>query len=392
MNDVNPAGAAVRAGWRVLSLVLFITVLLPYSSSVLATSPGASARGYAVYDSLTGRFIEQSNGDAVLKMASTTKIMTALIAIENFPLDQTVTFSREMTAIGSSMYLQYGEKVTVENLLYGLMLMSGNDAARALASLADGGEAGFVRLMNAKAASLELKNTHFENPNGLDGDTHYTTAKELALLTAYAMQNDTFRRIVSTKSGVFAGRQMTNHNRLLSSIEGCIGVKTGYTMSAGRCLVSAVNRAGRDIIVVTLGASNDWRDHTALHAWAAKNYPICDVIIESQTIATLSVTGGSASTVTLYADRAVTLGLSNDELSRIETTQIAPQIVYAPINAGDTAGHAVISLDGKELARVELLYSDSIALNNARVLSVSEIITDFFETLAWRLGICYNAR
>ena len=175
-------------------------------------------------------------------MASTTKIMTALCAIEQGDLDRVYTVKPEYTqAEGSSMYLKPGEKLTIRDTLYGLMLMSGNDAALAIAGEC-GGQEQFVGKMNDKAAELGLIHTHFENPNGLDGETHHTTAQELAQLTAEALKNPDFREIVGTWSTNRAGRVMTNHNKMLKLYDGAIGVKTGFTKKCGRCLVSAVER------------------------------------------------------------------------------------------------------------------------------------------------------
>ena len=162
------------------------------------------------------------------------------------------------------MYLKPGETVTVEELLYGLMLCSGNDAALALADCCGGLEV-FVQAMNEKAAALGMKETSFANPNGLDDEDHYSTAYDMALLAAYAAENPTFRRICSTRTATVGGRTMTNHNKLLTQVEGCIGMKTGYTKAAGRTLVSCAERQGRRLVAVTLCDGNDWADHKALY-------------------------------------------------------------------------------------------------------------------------------
>lgn len=167
---------------------------------------------------------------------------------------------------GSSMYLKPGERVTVEELLYGLLLCSGNDAAEALAD-GCGGTASFVRRMNSLAGELGMEDTSFENPSGLDGQAHYSTARDMARLAAYAAGNHTFVRLCSTRSVTIGGRTMTNHNRLLRAVPGCIGMKTGYTRAAGRTLVSAAERDGRRLVAVTLQDGNDWADHAALYDW-----------------------------------------------------------------------------------------------------------------------------
>lgn len=162
------------------------------------------------------------------------------------------------------MYLKPGETVTVEELLYGLMLCSGNDAALALADCCGGLEE-FVQAMNDKAAELGMQDTSFANPNGLDDENHYSTARDMAVLAAYAAQNPTFRRICSTRTATVGSRTMTNHNKLLSQVEGCIGMKTGYTKAAGRTLVSCAQRDGCRLVAVTLCDGNDWADHKSLY-------------------------------------------------------------------------------------------------------------------------------
>lgn len=170
------------------------------------------------------------------------------------------------------MYLKPGETVTVEELLYGLMLCSGNDAALALADCCGGLEE-FVQAMNDKAAELGMQDTSFANPNGLDDEDHYSTARDMAVLAAYAAQNPTFRRICSTRTATVGSRTMTNHNKLLSQVEGCIGMKTGYTKAAGRTLVSCAQRDGCRLVAVTLCDGNDWADHKSLYemGFAAQN-------------------------------------------------------------------------------------------------------------------------
>ncbi len=192
--------------------------------------------------------------------------MTALVVLESAQLSDTVEITAAHMTEGSSMYLCPGETVRVEELLYGLLLCSGNDAAQALADHCGGTER-FVQRMNAKAASLGMADTVFENPSGLDGVRHYSTAGDMARLASAAVKNPTFLRICSTVSVQIGGRTMKNHNRLLRDIEGCIGLKTGYTRAAGRTLVSCVRRNGRCLVAVTLQDGNDWLDHAALYEY-----------------------------------------------------------------------------------------------------------------------------
>lgn len=249
-----------------LFCVLALLLVLPRAGAV-------SARAAVVIDADTGKTLFEQNADSRLPMASTTKIMTALVALGEGDLDRVYTVKPEYAAVeGSSMYLKAGETLSLQDTLYGLMLASGNDAAVAIAGEC-GGMTAFVGKMNAKAAELGLTDTHFDNPNGLPSDTHYTTAHELAKITAAALKDPVFRQIVSTKSCTVSGHALSNHNRLLSMYDGAIGVKTGFTRAAGRCLVSAAERSGRTIIAVTLNDPNDWNDHRrcstpALHSTA----------------------------------------------------------------------------------------------------------------------------
>lgn len=246
-------------------LAAVVAAALMAFSSYAGEIPQTAAASAVLYDPLTGQCLYAKAENAVAGMASTTKIMTALVALERAQLSDTITITPAHMAEGSSMYLTPGETVTVEELLYGLLLCSGNDAALALADCC-GGLEDFVQAMNDKAASLGMTHTSFANPNGLDQEGHYSTARDMAVLASYAAQEPTFRRICSTKTAVVGSRTMTNHNRLLTQLEGCIGMKTGYTTLAGRTLVSCVERAGRRLVAVTLCDGNDWADHKTLYA------------------------------------------------------------------------------------------------------------------------------
>lgn len=252
-----------RAWWLLLPVLLWLC-------PVQAAEVSVSAKAAILYDCDRGVALYEKNADDQRLIASTTKIMTAVVAMEQARLDDVVTVKQSHMVEGSSMYLKPGETVTVEKLLYGLMLCSGNDAALALADHCGGGIDNFVALMNDKAREVGMKNTAFENPNGLDGDAHHSTARDMALLAAYAAEDPTFRRICSTKNVKIDGRTMENHNRLLKELDGCIGMKTGYTKAAGRTLVTVCEREGRRLVAVTLHDGNDWADHKALYTWGFK--------------------------------------------------------------------------------------------------------------------------
>ena len=248
---------------KVLRALLRLCLLLCIVPTV-AEAVEVSATAAVLLDADTGQVLYEKNGDERMLIASTTKIMTALVALERAKLTDTITVTASHMVEGSSMYLKPGEVVTVEELLYGLMLCSGNDAALALADCCGGLEV-FVAAMNDKAAALGMTGTSFANPNGLDDENHYSTARDMAVLAAYAAENPTFRRICSTRTATVGGRTMTNHNKLLTQVEGCIGMKTGYTRAAGRTLVSCAERQGRRLVAVTLCDGNDWADHKALY-------------------------------------------------------------------------------------------------------------------------------
>ena len=246
----------LRGLW-VLCLIFCITPAVAEALEVSATAA-------VLMDADMGQVLYEKNGDRQMLIASTTKIMTALVVLEHAAPDDVITVTPNHMAEGSSMYLRAGETVRVEELLYGLLLCSGNDAALALTECA-GGLTPFVALMNEKAAALGMAHTSFANPNGLDADGHYSTARDMAVLAAAAVENPTFRRICSSRSVTIGQRTMENHNRLLRQVEGCIGLKTGYTRAAGRTLVSCAERDGCRLVAVTLQDGDDWADHAALY-------------------------------------------------------------------------------------------------------------------------------
>ncbi len=240
-----------------------------------------TAKAAVLIDAKSGAALYEKNSADRLPMASTTKIMTALAVIENANLYDVITVTKDSVNIeGTKIYLSEGEKITVKDLLYGLLLESGNDAATALAIGVFGSEKGCCEVMNEISRSIGLLDTNFENPHGLDSDNHYTTAYELALITQRAMKNKTFKEIVSTESYVTTGetkRYFSNHNRLLRKSDMYTGVKTGYTSKAGRCLVSSTSVGNEEYIAVTLASKNDWQEHKDMHLFAEKNFDSVEI-------------------------------------------------------------------------------------------------------------------
>lgn len=333
--------------------LLAAAVCLPVNTEAI------SAKKAYVLDAVSGRVLYEKNGMEQSLIASTTKIMTALVVCEQCNVLDRMKIPKEAVGIeGSSMYLQEGEVLTVQELLYGLMLQSGNDAAVALAIYCGGTVEGFAEMMNDKARTLGLTGTHFENPNGLDSPGHYSTAHDLAVLAAYAMENPIFAKTVSTKSLKVGQRYLTNHNKLLWRVEGADGVKTGYTKAAGRILVSSAQRDSRRIVVVTIDDPDDWQDHAALLEQGFARYTVQTVVKAGQTLATVEVLGGENRQVALIAQEDFSYALAPEE-----TTQIAfggPGFVYAPAVEGAEAGYAYVLLQGKAVGKVPVVYGATV--------------------------------
>lgn len=321
-----------------------------------------SAVSAALLDADGGRLLFAHNADQSLPMASTTKIMTAVVVLENAVLDAEYRVTKEATNIeGSSLYLCEGEVFTVEELLYGLMLESGNDAAVALAIATAGDVESFVELMNRKCAELGLRHTHFANPNGLTAEGHYTTANELARITAYALTVPKFTEICSTQyicleSDGHITRYLRNHNRLLTSYEGMFGVKTGYTMAAGRCLVTAAERNGMRLIAVTLNDRNDWADHRKMLDYGFSAYKREIVCIMGETVR-VKVNGGKSETVLGYIDKTVGYCIPTDGTV---TRVFDVKEINAPVEKGDVIGKLKIYGDGALIGEVPVKAASAV--------------------------------
>lgn len=351
------AAAFVRTVATILA-VSFAATAISFSlcTTVAATKAAlsTSAKAAILIEASTGNSIYEYNADVRLPMASTTKIMTALIAIESCKMDEMVTVASGAVGIeGSSVYLQAGENLSMEDLLYALMLESANDAAAAIAIEVAGSIEAFADMMNERAAQLGLTNTHFTNPHGLDNENHYTTARDLAHLTAYAMQNEEFVKIVSTykhtiplpgKNGV---RLLLNHNRLLRVSNEIIGVKTGFTKKSGRCLATAARRDGVTVIAVTLSDPNDWRDHLAMLRYGLDSYECRKLADVGELSFVAPVVGGDRGFVVIENDEPITICMPVDA-PRPRRVVYMSRFYYAPISAGDVLG-SVEYYDGEDL-------------------------------------------
>ena len=320
-----------------------------------------SAQKAIVIDAQTSRVYFEKDADSRSLIASTTKIMTALVVCRRCNVLDRVQIPKEAVGIeGSSMYLREGEILTVQELLYGLMLHSGNDAAVALAIYCGGTVEGFVGLMNDQAHRLGLKNTHFENPHGLDSPEHYSTARDLATLAAYAMEDPIFSKIVATKSVRVGQRSLQNHNKLLWRLEGADGVKTGFTKAAGRILVSSVQRNGRRVVCVTINDGNDWVDHATLLENAFSRYTLRKIISQGEYVGTVEVLGGRAQRVQLLADADFYYPLAEDEQTQILLS--GPGFSYAPVVQGKCAGSAYICIGDACVGKVDVIYGQTVEL------------------------------
>lgn len=334
-----------------LAAVLF----LPCSVSAL------SAQKAILVDTVTGRPIYQLNSNSRSLIASTTKIMTALLVCEQCNvLDRMRVPAQAVGIEGSSMYLQAGEILTIQELLYGLMMSSGNDAAVALAIYCGGNVEGFCGMMNDKAKALGMTQTHFSNPNGLDAVDHYSTARDLGILAAYAMENPIFAKTVSTKTIKAGERYLRNHNKLLWLYEGADGVKTGYTKAAGRILVSSAKRDNRRLVAVTINDPNDWQDHQALLNRGFSEYSVRQVISCGQVLGNVAVVGGTLPNVDLIAQEDFSYSLCANEC--VQFLKAGTDFVYAPVVKGADAGYVYVLLNGKAVGKVKASFGQTVEM------------------------------
>ena len=342
-----------KAAAALCAAAFFLGAVRASRAAQLEPPPQVSAKSAALLDGTTGECLCEKNGDQRALIASTTKIMTGLLVCEAGDLDRTVTVPETAAGTeGSSMYLKSGETLTRRELLYGMMLHSGNDAAVALALACRGSVEEFVVLMNLKAQSLGMANSSFENPNGLDGERHYSTARDLAVLAAYALENPEFRKIVSTKRIQCGSRVFVNHNKLLWSLEGAIGVKTGFTKAAGRILVSAAERNGRRLVAVTINDGNDWQDHTCLYDYGFALYQERTLIELRAPVTEIPLMDGSR--VMLLAGDSVTCYASKNEQLTIRL--LYPRQAFSAGIPGTFAGSAAVYLGERRIATIRLLW------------------------------------
>ena len=349
---------------RLLAFVLALCIailFLPTAAGVDALN--VSARCAVLVDAQSGRILYEKNPLDPMLIASTTKTMTALVVLRNCDLDDVVTVAGAQTGVeGSSMFLRPGERVTVRALLCGLLILSGNDAAEALAIHCAGSIPAFAGMMNATARELNLLRSHFANPHGLNANNHYSCARDLAVIFREALNIEAFREIISTEEIEIAGRTMQSHNQLLREYEGAIGGKTGYTMKAGRCLVSAAERGGRMLIAVTLNAPEMWEDQTALYDDGFARYTSRTLCEAGEEMGRVPVFSGTESDVPVLAMETLTLPLTDEEYARAELSVSLPWYMEAPVQEGARAGYARWLLDGRLIGQVELCFAGDVPM------------------------------
>lgn len=353
---------------RTLTVILTLVIALISCSFTASAKQDTSARAAVIMDVASCRVLYSKNMTEKLAMASTTKIMTTLVAIESGKLDDTVKVSRKASYTeGSSIYLREGEMHTVRDLLYAVMLRSGNDASVAVAEHVGGSVEGFVALMNKKAQEIGVNNTHFDNPHGLDSKNHYTTAYDLALIAAYALRNPTFAEIVGSKKKTIEGppgenwdRVMINKNKMLWQFEGGNGVKTGFTNKAGRCLVSSATRNGMQLVCVVLNCGPMWNDSAALLENGFGNYKNEQVVNRENIFKVVEVRNGKEKFVAVKPVEDYYVALKAGEIEKVKLTASNMNKAQAPLKRGEQAGQLEVYLDDRLLHTIKLEYTENV--------------------------------
>ena len=349
---------------KILIFSLIITIWSHCISAKAQLCPGALSA--VLIETSSNTVIYEKNSHQKLPMASTTKIMTAICAIENGnPDKQVTTDSRAVGTEGSSIYLTKDEKLTLRDLLYGLMLHSGNDAAVAIACEISGSIEAFAKLMNDTASKIGAKDTNFENPNGLDSKNHYTTAYDLAIITSYALKNPEFAKIVSTYKTTIPSektkeRYLKNHNKLLKLYDNCTGVKTGFTKKSGRCLVSSAKRNNTELVAVTLNDGDDWNDHIKMLNYGFANTKTRFILKKGDYLCRTMVNRGTKDTVDIFCGNDIYITEISGKNHHCEIVYDIPQIINAPIRYGQQIGNITVYYGDKQQFKTPAMSSASI--------------------------------
>ena len=350
----------------ILAIVMVLCIITAMPPPAKAAPEGGTSSAAVVLETGTNRVLFESNPNAQMPMASTTKIMTALVALEYGNLDDKVVIPREAVGIeGSSIYLKEGEVLSLEQLLYGLMLSSGNDVAVAVACHVGGSVEGFVDMMNTKAMEIGAENTRFTNPNGLHDDNHYTTAYDLALITSCALKNPEFQKICSTQYKEIPGpegtpRTLKNKNKLLWQYEGGNGVKTGYTKAAGKCLVASAKREDMQVVCVVLNSSSMFIQSMALMDEAFECFDNVPVLSEGEPLGTIPVEGANVDSVTICMDEEICLPLTKEEENEINVRVSMVPKLKAPVEAGLPVGRLEVFIGETKVMEMGITLEETI--------------------------------
>ena len=346
-----------------IALTVALTLTLHFSCFAVTqnTSFSISAKSAILIDLHEKNVLYQKNAKERMAMASTTKIVTALVACKLLDKDTVIKIPREAVGIeGSSVYLQEGELLTVEELLYALLLESANDAAVALAISASGNIENFAKECTELAYSLGLRDTNFTNPHGLYDENHYTTAYDLAILTVEALKNSTVAKICASKHGQIplfvteenpngeGTRYLENHNKMLSNYDGAIGVKTGYTKKSGRCLISAAERENMTLICVTLNAPDDWRDHTYMLDYGFENYERRMIFSEGEFKYNFPLSNAERDSVCVTNLSSISIVTRKNSPPHTYRVESCFRFSIAPVKIGQIVGKLYVTLNGKE--------------------------------------------
>lgn len=360
--------------FAIVSLIFTINIGLNDNTTTKANAKSMTNDSLEIATSNSSKILIEVNSERILSgeninkslpMASTTKVMTALVVIENTKLDNIVTIPKQAVGVeGSSIYLKEGEKLTVDELLYGLMLRSGNDSATALALYVGGTMEGFVKLMNDKVSALNLKNTHFTNPHGLHDDNHFTSAYDLGVISCIAMRNPQFKKIVSTKNVTINGqdckRPLHNKNKILFTYEGGNGIKTGFTKKAGRCLVASSERNGLEVVSVVLNISDMFEQCAAMMDYAHNNYEYAKILDKAVPIKNIEIKKGKISTIDTYVDRDIFYPIHKNGTDKVTISHEIPDILQAPIKKGELIGKVDINVNNHLIFSEKVYNIDSI--------------------------------
>ncbi len=362
---------------NVLSLIIILIAIFvsSFKISVMAKETNSIAKGMVVIEGNSGDVLYSKNENLELPMASTTKIVTAIVAIENSSdLDEKFVVSEKAIGIeGTSIYLKSGEKLSLRELLYGLILASGNDCAIAIAEHIAGLD-NFVGLMNEFASNLGLKHTNFKNPHGLDEDGHYTSAYDLSIMTAYALKNPIFREIVSTermvieKNDLYQARYLKHKNRLLFTDENCIGVKTGFTDNAGRCLVNAHEENGLQIISVVLNCQPMFEECDRLTKLAMSEYMMKEFVLPYNFVSNVEIDKSPKTEIGIITIAGFKKPILKSEENEYEVKYILPDRLVAPIELNQGVGSVQVLYKGDVIYQGELITIEDAQNNDMKYL------------------------